>query len=408
VRKTKLVGILLLLIGVTGCSDVINGSTQDIAVSTYPKSGASCMLRNGRGGSILPATPASVTVGRSSSPLNIKCQTEDGWDGSTTLNATNASGPIDGLMNGWIGDPNTDAAFAYPDHADIVLAQHKTEAQSSTGDAAVHAPMSALDPAADRARINDDNVAMRFRALQVLFDEGLITTEEFNTRRGANLGVLLRYSLVPGARDLERRPPPPPQLVARLKYLAAAYAEHSISASEQAAERQTILEGLLPAHPLRRADPPPPIKDQLQLAAEIGRIERLRVASVISDKEAAAEKAKVTQLLDASIAAADAAARLASGVAVSGAAPSVTGVGVALASYASDAQARKGWAGLQKTYPDELGALRLSVKVTPRPHNRPSSYRILAGPLPDSASAANICRILKRRGVACDTTDFSE
>lgn len=266
-----------------------------------------------------------------------------------------------------------------------------------------------IDPAAEQARIADDNIITRFQTLRELLDEGLITRDEYNNRRGANLGALLHYSLVPGARDLTRPAPPPRTLVQRLRYLAAAYAEHSISAAEQAAERSVILDGLLPYRSVRRADPPPPIVDQMQLGAEIGRIERLRGADVITDAEAAKEKAKAAQLLEASIAAADAAARAAAGMAVTQASLAManTGIGVGLSTYNSEAQARRAWVGLQKAHPAELGQLGLSLKKIPRPH-RPTHFQIVAGPLPDHDAAISLCKSLRKSDLSCDAAVFGE
>jgi hypothetical protein len=306
-----------------------------------------------------------------------------------------------------MGGPD-DSAYDYPDHLQIALLPVQPQTSrppfGAEGGRSVPPP---LDPLADRARLEDDNVAIRFQTLRLLLDQGLITSEEYNLRRGGNLGALLRYSVTPGGRDLGRPTPPPQQVLARLRYLAAAYAEHSISAAEQAAERSTILDGLLPAAPARRADPPPPIRSDLALAAEIGRIERLRLANVISDKEAAGEKAKVAELLNASVLASETAARAAAGVAVAGPAASASTIGVALSIHSSQAQARRIWAGLQKVYPEELGRLTLKLKAVPRPH-RPSHWRITAGPLPDDNGATALCRTLKRRGVACEPTSLGE
>jgi hypothetical protein len=330
-------------------------------------------------------------------------------------------------MIGAAVDADTGAAFEYPDQLQVALNAPPPDTSPTfglEGGKNIAPPMAPAiervaatsmrptpppaDPDSDRTRQEDDNVATRFQTLRVLLDEGLITRDEYNNRRGANLGALLRYSLVPGGRDLTRPAPPPRTLVQRLRYLAAAYAEHSISASEQAAERAVILEGLLPYPVTRRADPPPPITDELRLGAEIGRIERLRVANVITDAEAAKEKAKVAQLLDASIAAADAAARAAAGMAATQASMTrISGIGVALSTHSSEAQARRAWAGLQKAHPGELGQLSLSLKKIPRPH-RPSHYQIVAGPVPDQDTAIQLCKSLRKSDLSCDAAVFGE
>jgi len=412
VRQFKALGVLLVLSGLTGCAQVISGDTQDIVVQTEPRVGAKCLLQNGRGTWSVLSTPATVTLLRSTTDLSIHCQTDDGWAGGSAARSHMSALAYVDLTPVGLGtavDSASGAAYDYPDRITVTLmAPPVVDDRPHFGTEGGRGIGQPIDTAADMARGADDNVATRFQTLRVLLDEGLITRDEYNTRRGANLGALLRYSLTPPARDLTRPAPPPSTLVLRLRYLAGAYAEHSISASEQAAERSAILDGLLPTPILRRADPPPPIIDEMQMAAEIGRIERLKVANVITDAEATKEKAKVKQLLDASVAAADAAARAAAGLAATPAAAGpVTGAGIALSTHSSEAQARRAWAGLQKAHPTELGTLKLSLKKIPRPH-RPTHYQIIAGPLPDNDAAVALCKSLRRGDLPCDTATYSE
>jgi hypothetical protein len=413
VRQFKALGVLLVLSGLTGCAQVISGDTQDIVVQSEPRGGARCMLQNARGTWSVLSTPATLTLLRSKSDLTVSCKTDDGWTGSTSVTSQMSTLAYADSIPVGIGtavDSMSGAAFDYPDRIVVPLAAPPVvDDRPHFGVEGGRGIAQPIDPAADRDRAAADNVITRFQTLRVLLDEGLITRDEYNTRRGANLGALLRYSLTPPARDLTRPAPAPETLVMRLRYLASAYAEHSISASEQAAERAVILNGLLPASAIRRADPPPPITDEMQMAAEIGRIERLKVASVITDAEAAKETAKVKQLLDASVAAADAAARAAAGLAAlpAGAAAPVTGAGIALSTHTTEAQARRAWAGLQKAHPAELGTLKLSLKKIPRPH-RPTHYQIVAGPLPDKDAAIALCKSLRRGDLSCDAATYSE
>jgi len=414
VRQLKSLGVLLLLAGVTGCADGPPGDTQIVMVDTQPRTGAQCTLQNDRG-SWNTMTPASVALARSTAPLTVSCRTPDGLSGAASIQAGSQGGAsIDAIGAG------AAASDLYPERIAVTLAgtgmgmgamaaspsYDQRPRYGIDGGRGIPGP---LDPLADRERMAEDNMVTRFQALRVLLDEGLITRDEYNTRRGANLGALLRYSVVPPARDLSRPPPQPDALVQRLRYLASAYAEHSISAGEQAAERAVILDGLLPAVVKRRADPPPPITDEMAVAAEIGLVERLRDANVITDAEATKEKLKAAQLLDASIAASDAAARAAAGMAA-GAGPSAgygSGVGVALSTHNSEAQARRAWAALQKAHPSELGQLGLSLKKIPRPH-RPTHYQIVAGPVPDHEAAISLCKSLRKHDLSCDAARYGE
>lgn len=397
-----------MLTGLAGCADLFSASPQDVFVATPPKAGAYCTLGNAEGSWVASGTPSLVAVEPSATALYVSCRTADGWHGQQAFPPSDTgNGPQypDRLEVAMTGPPPEPTLYGMEGGQNIAPPLDPVVARSVGQPVA---PM--IDSAAsDRARLEDDNVATRFQTLRILLDEGLITRDEYNNRRGANLGALLRYSLVPGSRDLTRPAPPPRTLVQRLHYLAVAYAEHSISASEQAAERAVILEGLLPYPVTRRADPPPPIADQMQLGAEIGRIERMRVANVITDAEAAKEKGKAAQLLDASIAAADAAARAAAGMAatqVSAGLPN-TGIGIGLSTHTSEGQARRVWAGLQKAHPAELGQLGLSLKKIPRPH-RPTHYQIVAGPVADHDTAIGLCKSLRKSDLPCDTAVFGE
>ena len=413
-RRFKALGILLALSGLAGCAQVISGDTQDIVIETQPRAAAKCMLQNARGTWSVLTTPTTITLLRSKTDLSISCQTDDGWTGTAGASSHMSALAYADLTPAGLGtavDSMSGAAFDYPERIVVTLAAPPVvDDRPHFGAGGGRGIAQPIDPAADMARAADDAVATRFQTLRVLLDEGLITRDEYNTRRGANLGALLRYTVAPPARDLTRSAPPPKTLVTRLRYLASAYAEHSISASEQAAERAVILDGLLPAPVTRHADPPPPITDDMQLAAEIGRIERLRVANVITDAEATKEKAKVKQLLDTSVAAADAAARAAAGMA---AAPvgvpgvAVTGPGISLSTHSSEAQARRAWAGLQKAHPAELGSLKLALKKVPRPH-RPTHYQIIAGPLADHEAAVGLCKSLRSGDLPCDVATYTE
>ena len=396
-RNIKVITSLLGLVAMTGCTELGLSDSQEFAVATAPRSGAECSIRNDRGVWAIPDTPSKIIVTRSASPLDVACRTVDGLEGHQTIGAQTGVVPAG---PDWI----------YPDHVVIALAPPVNAPRPMFGSDGGRGIAPPLDLAADSGRQADDNVAIRFQTLRVLLDEGLITRDEYNTRRGANLGALLRYTMTPPARDLTRPAPSPETLVSRLRYLAGAYSEHSISAAEQAAERSVILDRLLPAPVVRRADTPPPIRDELQMAAEIGRIERMKEANVITDAEAAKERAKVTQLLDAAVAASDAAARAAAGMGatpVSTAHAGVSGPGVALSTHSSEAQARRAWASLKKAHPSELGSLKLSLKKIPRPH-RPSHYQIVAGPLPDRDAAVSLCKSLRQPELSCDAATFTE
>ncbi len=260
-------------------------------------------------------------------------------------------------------------------------------------------------PAVSEAELgaNDDtNIILRFQTLRRLLDDGLITRDEYNRRRGANLGALLPYTAPAPADGLGRPAPAPDQVVQRLRFLAEAYRQRGMTADEQAAERAIILDALLPAVVARRADPPPPLTDQLQVAAVVGRMEKLRAANVITEGEENREKAAAFRDLQMHQAAAEASARSAAGLAPPPlAAP--TGPGIRLAAYRTEDRARRAWAGLRRAFSADLADLQPVVsKVHLRRHR--VAYRLSAGPLPNRRAAFDLCRRLRHYGHACEVT----
>src|SRR6185295_259859 len=68
-----------------GCASTIEGTTQQIFVTTIPESGAACTASNARGQWSL-VTPATVIVKKSESVLKISCS-KPGWKDGTVYAA---------------------------------------------------------------------------------------------------------------------------------------------------------------------------------------------------------------------------------------------------------------------------------------------------------------------------------
>lgn len=249
----------------------------------------------------------------------------------------------------------------------------------------------------------DSNVIRRFRTLSRLLEEGLITKDEYDARRAANLGALMPYSAPPPAAGLGRPAPAASEVVDRLKALNAAYQAKAISAAQQQSERTIILDALLPDHPTRRADAPPPLTSRVELADAVGRLAHLREAGVISTDEQARAQTAVYRSENAYEDRAARMAQQASATAAGMPAMSAAGVGVRLATYPSEAEARDAWAAMQKRFPKELGALQPVVAKVALRHGG-TIYRLSAGPLADRRAAIELCRTLRRHNEACRPT----
>ena len=95
----------------------------------------------------------------------------------------------------------------------------------------------------------DKNIIERFETLKKLMNEGLITKPEFNARRKANLGALLYLTQQPPAVGLKRSVPSAAQITQRLNAIRRALEMRAITARQHGAERNTIVEGVLPVSP---------------------------------------------------------------------------------------------------------------------------------------------------------------
>jgi hypothetical protein len=388
------------MLAVSSCSSLIEGTSQEIMVTTTPL-GASCSFwRDGAVIAKVPTTPAVVTVSRVHSDIVVTCN-KPGYREATYLNRAEISGAVAGnVLNaglGWGIDSMVGADNKYDRTVALALEPITMGDQS-----AASLPGAKLG---DLAGPEDTALITRFQTLRRLLDEGLITRDEYNRRRGANLGALLRYTVASPAADLERPAPDAQQLVDRLHYLAKAFEEKGISAQEQSVERSIILDALLPAVPTRRAGPPPPLTDQLQAAAATGRLERFALARIITSDEQTREKAEIFRKVQVAMADSEAAARAAAGMPASMPMPPSlpTGPGVWLGSYRTENQARLAWASLQLTHPTELGNLQMEVKRVAL-RRRGVTFHLNAGSLADRRAAESLCRALRSKRQFCRPT----
>lgn len=278
------------------------------------------------------------------------------------------------------------------------------------------APLSAPAPnlrspsPASAAAAPVEPIEARFLILRTLFEAGLVAEEEYQKRRAANLGGLLPFSGPIPAPRLNRQPPASEQFVQRLQSLAKAFELRALGAAEYEAERTAILDGLLPAVAAIGRPVPPP-RDELAMAAAVGRLERLRAGGLIAAEELERER-KAMERAWAPPAPAPApppAAQPAVGspgaaagpqsLSPAGRAGKAGAASVHLASFATEAQAWEEWGRLRQRFP-QLGELTPSVKAVTA-GSRGRVYRLLAGPLADAAAVERFCRALKSARQYC-------
>ncbi|MGE5504958.1 MAG: SPOR domain-containing protein [Actinomycetota bacterium] len=249
------------------------------------------------------------------------------------------------------------------------------------------------------ALLDGDTEAQRFLVLARLFDDGLVTPEDMQARRSANLGALLPFSTPPPAAGLERAIPPVPQLVQRLAQLARG----SGPTNARASERAYLLDQLLPRQPRQLA--PPVRTDTEALRLGKARVERLANAGLVTPDERARELDAISrgeQLIAATPLPPPkpkpkAKPKPKTELDQFGAGP----VSIHLLSMAAPKFGDMAWQTLSTEYP-ALAPLEHRVVETKIP-DLGTTYRLLAGPLP-TKDAIEICKPIREKGQSCALT----
>lgn len=264
-----------------------------------------------------------------------------------------------------------------------------------------------------------DPEAQRFLLLRQLTEAGLVPAEEAQRRRTANLGSLLPYSAPPPANGLGRaiglR-----DLADRLARLSVPQGDASPSVRE--AERDFLLDTLLPTEPLLRA--PPARIDAAALGTGRRRAEDLARLGLIGPDEYQRELETIVAR-EKELAAAPPPPppppakkkpprRKAAGPMPPPSQPGdVPGgtqpvnpkgmLGLHLLSMASPTMTDKAVDALKKEYP-ELAPLEFKTVKTEIP-DLGTTYRLMAGPL-SGADAETLCRALRGKGQSCAISNY--
>ncbi len=257
----------------------------------------------------------------------------------------------------------------------------------------------------------DANIISRFKTMIALRDQGLITQEEFNVRRQANIGSLLPLTSPPPATGLDRPVPGAEQISRRLRAIGRGLEMRAITVSQHSAERTMILDALMPAAPVSVANPGPPPKGLLEAADAVRRLEQLKASGLITSDEYVKERRAIESSMQpapiASSAPPAAAPRQiepsspaeleAAGIKRGGPQPAVH-----LASYRSRKAASRGWVQLRRAYKSLLGKMGSEISKVDLGPGKGIFYRLKAGPVASKAAAKKICGKLKRRRQYCE------
>lgn len=160
------------------------------------------------------------------------------------------------------------------------------------------APKKAFTPPIDDLFTQEEqNIISRFLVMKELAEKDFMTKEEFLSRRNANIGGLLPLTKQPPAVGIDTPVPSPELIVERINVLKEGVESRAITPREFAAEREVIIEALLPPNPRTRMKPKAPSKDILGAAKDLRKLEVLYQLNLITSGEKEAEKKAVEKYL---------------------------------------------------------------------------------------------------------------
>ena len=247
---------------------------------------------------------------------------------------------------------------------------------------------------------DDQQIIARFETLLKLRDGGLMTPEEYDSRRKVNLGALLHLTQPPPAAGLERTVPSAKLIVQRLRAIGKALELRAITARQHGAERTTIINGLMPVSPQKRAVPKVAPKGLLASADAIRRVEMLQEKGLITVQEANREKLAIEKTLSSY--SAPRPKKVEKKVEPKKVAPAGPRPAVHIASFRSRKAADRGWAGLRRAHRALLGNLKPEITRVNLGGKKGVFFRLVVGPLGSNADADSVCRQLKRRRQYCE------
>lgn len=269
------------------------------------------------------------------------------------------------------------------------------------------APVSAVTPASSSTKFAgaDANIVSRFKTMIALRDQGLITQEEYQTRRQANVGALVPLIAPPPAAGLDRPFPTTEQVAGRLRAIGRALEMRAMTISQHASERLMILDALVPAAPVVVANPGVPPRGLMEAADAVRRLERLRTDGLISSDEYSKERAAIEGSMQPKPPPRPkmvSAAKAAGGPEKLNAKNSGPQPAVHLASYRTKKAANRGWAQLRRAHRKLLGKLGPEVTKVNFGPGKGVYYRLKVGPVGSAKAATDLCRKLKKRRQYCE------
>ncbi len=149
--KASVICVAVIAPAIGGCASIVRGTSQSVAISTPPVTGAVCDLSSSEG-SWQVSTPGAVTVERSSEDIQARCK-KDGYQDAVAVIPSNFEGWTVGnlVFGGIIGlgvDAATGAINKYPKSFQIPMVPLQ-----NVGASALPAPTpAAVEPKATKTK----------------------------------------------------------------------------------------------------------------------------------------------------------------------------------------------------------------------------------------------------------------
>ena len=144
---------------------------------------------------------------------------------------------------------------------------------------------------------NEKNTVSRFMILKELAENDLITKEEFLRARQANIGGLLPLTHAPASSQVVKPVPSAGIVIDRINALKSAVEDRAITPKEFSAERNLIIEAVLPPYPAQRLKKKAPAKDIISAAKDLRKLEVVYDLNLITSSEKAKEQQAIEQSL---------------------------------------------------------------------------------------------------------------
>jgi len=144
---------------------------------------------------------------------------------------------------------------------------------------------------------DEKNTISRFIILKELAENDLITKEEFLRARQANIGGLLPLTNSPASSQVIKPVPTASIIIDRINALKSAVADRAITPKEFSAERNLIVEAILPPYPSQRLKRKSPSKDIISAAKDLRKLEVIYDLNLITKNE----KQKEIQAIERSL-----------------------------------------------------------------------------------------------------------